>query len=97
QLPVYERIGDARGQSATLFKIATALLGPGGLEAGRAQEIYDALAESYAIVLKLGHPDGVGPVGALLAQVLALAAVATTRSPCWTSPRRLSPNSATRE
>jgi hypothetical protein len=71
ELPVYERIGDARGQSATLFKIATALLDSGGLEAGRVQEIYDALAESYAIALKLSHPDGVGAVGALLAQVLA--------------------------
>ncbi len=55
-----------------MFKIATALLGSGGIEAGRVQEIYDALAESYAIALKLGHPDGVGPVGALLAQVLAM-------------------------
>ncbi len=72
ELPVHERTGDARGQSATLFKIATALLGSGGLEAGRVQEIYDALSKSYAIALKLGHPDGVGPVGALFAQILAM-------------------------
>ncbi len=72
ELPVYERIGDARGRSATLFKIASALLDAGGLEAGRVQEIYDALAESFAIAVRLGQPDGVGTVGAVLAQVLAV-------------------------
>src|SRR5208337_4616147 len=72
QLPVYERIGDARGRSATLFKIASALLDAGGLEAGRVQEIDDALAESFGIAVRLGQPDGVGTVGAVLAQVLAV-------------------------
>jgi tetratricopeptide (TPR) repeat protein len=72
QLPVFDRIGDAREKSAALYKIASALLESGGLESGRAREIADALAESYAIALKLGHPDIVGASGALLAQVLAM-------------------------
>jgi hypothetical protein len=71
ELPVYDRLSEARERSVVLFKIARSLLDSGGLEAGRAQEIYDALAESYAIALRLGVPDGIGPVGALLAQMLA--------------------------
>jgi hypothetical protein len=71
ELPVYDRMGEVRERSVVLFKIARSLLDSGGLEAGRAREIFDALGESYTIALKLGLPDGIGPVGALLAQVLA--------------------------
>ncbi len=56
----------------TLQRIASALLGTGGLEQGRAQEIYEALAESYAIARHLQLPDGIAAVGVLLAQVLAI-------------------------
>src|SRR5262249_4319806 len=70
-LPVYDRLGDARERAVVLFKIAQILLYGDGLEAGRAQEIFDALAESCNIMLKLGLPDGIGAVGAMLAQVLA--------------------------
>ena len=72
QLPVYERLGDVRARAVALQKIASALLDTGGLEKGRIQEIYEALAESYAITLKLGLADGIGGVGAMLAQVMAM-------------------------
>ena len=44
----------------------------GGVEKGRIQEIYEALAELFAIAARLGAPDGIAHVGALLAQVLAM-------------------------
>jgi hypothetical protein len=72
QLPVYERLGDVRERAVALQKIASALLDNGGLKKGHIQEIYEALAESYAITLKLGVADGIGSVGAMLAQVMAI-------------------------
>jgi hypothetical protein len=72
QLPVYERLGDVRERAVTLYKIAGVLLEGDGIHRGRIQEIADALGESFRIVVDLGAPDGIGPVGALLAQVLAM-------------------------
>ena len=71
-LPVYERLGDVRSRSVTLSRIAGALIARGGLTDGRIQEIYEALAESFAIAQKLGLRDGIGYVGMQLAQVLAI-------------------------
>jgi len=71
ELPVYDRLGDVRGRSAGLQKIASALLQADGIKKGRIQEIYDALAESYGIALKLGFPDGIAYVGDQLAEVMA--------------------------
>jgi hypothetical protein len=71
-LPVYERLGDAQGRSATSQRIASALLNTGGIEKGRIQEIYEALAESFDIALKLRAPEGIAGVGAMLAQVMAI-------------------------
>lgn len=48
------------------------LLQGGGLEAGRIQEIYEALAEAFAIARRLGLPDGIAFVGVQLAQIMAL-------------------------
>jgi hypothetical protein len=72
QLPVFERLGEARERSVTLSKIAGCLLAAGGLSQGRIQEIFEALDESFAIALQLGIPDGIAHVGALLAQIMAL-------------------------
>ena len=72
ELPVYERLGDVRERSVALQKIAMGLLQGGGLEQGRVQEIYEALAEAFAIARRLGLPDGVGAVGLQLAPILAL-------------------------
>jgi tetratricopeptide (TPR) repeat protein len=72
ELPVYERLGDVRGRSATLQWIASALLQSHGIEQGRIQEIYEALAESFTIAVKLQAPDGIASVGFQLAQVMAI-------------------------
>jgi hypothetical protein len=44
----------------------------GALQEGRIQEIFETLAESYAIARKLGILDDIAHAGALLAQILAL-------------------------
>ena len=72
ELPVYERLGDVCERSVALQKIASALLAADGIEKGRIQEIYDALAESYGIALKLGLADGISGVGVMLAQIMAI-------------------------
>jgi hypothetical protein len=72
ELPVFDPLGEVRERSVTLQKIAVCLIEGGGIQQGRIREIYDALAESYAIARKLRIPDGVAAVGISLAQVLAL-------------------------
>lgn len=76
QLPVYERLGDVRERSVTLYKIALALLEKSDLEfadteTGHVQQALDALAEAFAIVRQRGFADVIGAVGLRLAQVLA--------------------------
>jgi hypothetical protein len=73
ELPVYERMGDARSRTVTVQKVGIGLLRAEGLEQGRIQEIHDALAEAYAIVRQLRMPDGIARVGFPLAQILAMA------------------------
>ncbi|MFZ0210506.1 MAG: hypothetical protein WAL59_31125 [Roseiarcus sp.] len=72
ELPVFERLGDVHSRAATLYKIADVLLETNGIQRGHIQEIADTLGESFRILVELGAPDGIGPVGALLAQVLAM-------------------------
>jgi tetratricopeptide (TPR) repeat protein len=67
QLPIFERLGCDRDRSAILAQISLALIRMGGLENGRFQEIFDALAESYGIALKLRFPEGIGKTGVMLA------------------------------
>ena len=76
QLPVYERLGDVRERSVTLHRIATDLLASNGLETGRIQEIYEALAEAFAIALQLKLPDGTAFIGLSLAQVMMIGGLA---------------------
>ena len=73
QLPVYERLGDVRSRCVALQKIASGLIAAGGLEQGRIQEIYDALAEAFGIARKLRLPDGIAFIGIQLADILARA------------------------
>ena len=54
-------------------KIASGLIAAGGLEQGRIQEIYDALAEAFGIAQKLRLPDGIAFIGIQLADILARA------------------------
>ena len=72
QLPVYERLGDVRERAVALQKIASGLIEGGGLQQGRIQEIFDALAEAFSIAKQLGLPDGIAFVGIQLAQVMAI-------------------------
>jgi hypothetical protein len=60
-----------RERAVALQKIAAGLLAGGALRAGRIQEVFEALAESYAIAQELRIPDGIGYVGVQLAQILA--------------------------
>ncbi|BBK40815.1 hypothetical protein STVA_08350 [Allostella vacuolata] len=71
-LPIFDRLGDVRSRSVTLHRIATTLLEAGAIEDGRVQEVFDALAEAFAIARRLGLPDGVAATGGLLAQVMAM-------------------------
>ena len=73
ELPVYERLGDVRSRAVTLNQIAQTLIQNGGLEQGKAQEIYDAAAEAFAICSQLGEAVGIGHNGMLLAQILTMA------------------------
>ena len=72
ELPVYDRLGEVRERAVTLQRIASALVQADGLQQGRIQEIYDALAEAYAIARRLGLLDGIARIGPTLAQILAL-------------------------
>ena len=81
ELPVYDRLGDVRERAVTLHKIAGSLIVMGGLEDTRAKEIYDAVAESFAIARQLKIADGVAYSGELLAQVLARAGRANEAFP----------------
>jgi len=56
----------------TLRKIANALIESGGLAQGRFQQIYEALAQAFAIAKQLQVPDGIAYVGRDLAPILAL-------------------------
>jgi hypothetical protein len=72
QLPVYERLGDVRERAIAMGQIAVGLIEAGGLEQGRIQEIYELLAEAFALAQGLALADCVGFIGVQLARMLAL-------------------------
>jgi hypothetical protein len=59
-----------RGKAVTLYRIAGALIQPGGLEDARGQEIIDAPAEAFAIARTLRAPDFIAVIGADFARAL---------------------------
>ncbi len=71
ELPVYERLGDVRERSVALQKLADTLVQLGALQDERAQEVFETLAESYAIARRLKLADGMAYVGWQLAQIMA--------------------------
>ena len=73
ELPVFTRLGDVRSRAVTLYKVAASLVDAGGLDDARAQAIYDASSEAFAIARQLNLADGVAHAGALLAWVLGRA------------------------
>ena len=71
-LPVAMATKDLDGIAHARFSCAQLRLKRGGLEAGEMQTIYEELAESFAINLKLQRADGIAFVGLILGQILAM-------------------------
>ncbi|HNA67614.1 MAG TPA: hypothetical protein PLD21_08180, partial [Rhodocyclaceae bacterium] len=72
RLPVAEQMGDIGGLAHILYSRAQIRLQRGDHHDSGLQAIYEDLARAYAILVKLGRPDGIGAVGTLLAQMLAM-------------------------
>ncbi len=72
QLPVYERLGYVEGIAHGKFAAAAIRLARGDHKTGAIQAIHDDLAESFSIVRRLRQPDGIGAVGEIFANVLAM-------------------------
>lgn len=70
------QLAEGQAHDATLahikFSIAQLRLQRGDHRQGAAQAIFEDLADAYSIVKKLGQADGVGAIGLVLAQMLAL-------------------------
>ena len=67
----YEALGDGDGIANVRFRTAQIRLSRGDHQTQGLQQIHDDLAESFAILTRMGRADGIGHVGLLLAQVLA--------------------------
>lgn len=63
---------DQAGQAHIKFSIAQLRLHRGDHRQGAAQAIFEDLADAYSTAKKLGQADGVGGIGLLLAQMLAM-------------------------
>ncbi|AUB81704.1 hypothetical protein [Candidatus Thiodictyon syntrophicum] len=72
RLPIAQQMGDIHIIAHIKYSMAQIRLQRGDLQTGGFQQIHDDLAESFEIMRKLGRPDGIGAVGQLLAQVLAM-------------------------
>jgi tetratricopeptide (TPR) repeat protein len=72
RLPVAQELQDINGIAHIRFSCAQLRLQRGDHKSGGLQVIHDELAEAFEINLKLQHPDGVGAVGLLLGQLLAM-------------------------
>lgn len=72
ELPVYTRLSAERERALTLLRIAEIRLQRGDHLTGGIQQIVDGLADAFTVAHKLGDPQGIGSIGSLLAQVLAL-------------------------
>lgn len=71
RLPLTE-LDDLAGLAHIKFSCAQLRLQRGDHRQGAAQAIFEELADAYSIAKKLGQADGVGSIGLLLAQMLAL-------------------------
>lgn len=72
RLPLAGSSEDENTLAHVKFSIAQLRLQRGDHRQGAAQAIFEELADAYSIVKKLGQADGVGSIGLLLAQMLAL-------------------------
>lgn len=71
RLPVAQRMGDIESVAHIRLSCAQLRIAQGGLEGDAARIILDDLAESFALLTRLGRLDGVAAVGGLLGQLLA--------------------------
>jgi hypothetical protein len=71
-LPIAKKIKDLDSIAHIRFSCAQIRLNRGGVERGEIQEIYEELAESFALFLKIQRLDGIAYAGMLLGQVLAI-------------------------
>ena len=70
--PIAERLGDIDSLAHIHYLDAQIRLARGDHERGGLQTIYEDLAAAYEIYIRLGRPDGIGEVGSMLAQVMAM-------------------------
>ena len=70
--PIAEMLRDINGLAHIHFLNAQIRLERGDHERGALQAIYEDLAAAYELNIKLGRPDGIGGVGSILAQVMAM-------------------------
>ena len=74
RLPTYREMGDVGGIAHVRFSCAQIRWQRGHHQVdGGLQEIHNELAEAFEINQRLQRPDGIGVVGALLGEVLAMA------------------------
>jgi tetratricopeptide (TPR) repeat protein len=71
RLPIARRIQDMENLAHIRFACAHIRLERGGLQTAETQTIVDELAESFALLSKLQHADGIAVVGSLFGRVLA--------------------------
>jgi hypothetical protein len=72
RLPIAQEMQDIVNVAHTLFSCAQIRLACGDHEKGDIQTVFEELNEAFQITLKLQRPDGIGAVGNLLGQILAL-------------------------
>jgi hypothetical protein len=70
-LPTAEAMGDSDSIALIKFSCARIRFQRDGWEKGKAQAIFDELAESFAIVREIGRTDFIASIGELYGQVLA--------------------------
>lgn len=73
RLPDAQERKDAGGIAHIRYSCAGIRLTRGDHERGELQVIYDELAEAFGIMTQVGRADGIGGIGSLLGQVLAMA------------------------
>ena len=73
RLPGAEERKDADSIAHIRYSCAGIRLARGDHERGELQVIYDELAEAFGIVMQIGRAEGIGGIGVLLGQVLAMA------------------------
>jgi len=71
-LPMRTQLADISGIAHIRFLCAQIRLQRDGLEKGEVQTIYEELAESFALSMKLQRVDFIAIVGALFGQILAM-------------------------